>query len=260
MRSESQYGIGILLFACSGFRICCSEICRATHIGPLSAAKCSPGHGSLYNRVLLPYYYLIIALGMQSFSGDPEEWASKLSPIHTADADETKLSSLAAVCTHRRRDETVLSRWRRRCEHNSRRLPTDSVDNFKTDQTDSIAFNYTNFDKYRSGFEQWRHYVVTVEKVISIYQNSRSQDTETDTDTVCLASFKIVDRIRRQSWASCDLRSHRRRLRDATRQWRRVSACMRTVYIRLRFDLVDHWAFYKFSLLLLLLYCHTVSC
>ena len=30
----------------------------------------------------------------------------------------------------------------------SRRLPTDSVDNFETDQTDSIAFDYTNFDKY----------------------------------------------------------------------------------------------------------------
>ena len=50
--------------------------------------------------------------------------------------------------THRRRDETVLSRRRRRCEHNSRRLPTNSVDNFETDQTDSIAFDYTNFDKY----------------------------------------------------------------------------------------------------------------
>jgi len=43
------------------------------------------------------------------------------------------------------RDETVLSRRRRRCEHNSqlahesRRLPTDSVDNLETDQTDSIA-------------------------------------------------------------------------------------------------------------------------
>ena len=39
--------------------------------------------------------------------------------------------------------------------------------------------------------------------VISIYQNSRSQDKQTDRDTVCLASFQIVDRIRRQSsWAS----------------------------------------------------------
>jgi len=45
--------------------------------------------------------------------------------------------------THRRRDETVLSRRRRRCEHefatSSRRLPTDSVDNLEADQTDSIA-------------------------------------------------------------------------------------------------------------------------
>jgi len=79
------------------------------------------------------------------------EMVTVLSPIHTADADQTKLSSLvaSAVCTHRRRrDETVLSRRRRQCEHNSRRLPTDSVDNFESYQTDSIAFDYTNFDKY----------------------------------------------------------------------------------------------------------------
>jgi len=58
--------------------------------------------------------------------------------------------------THRRRrrDETVLSRRRRRCEHefattcSSRRLPADSVDNLETDQTDSIALDYTNFDRY----------------------------------------------------------------------------------------------------------------
>ena len=30
----------------------------------------------------------------------------------------------------------------------TRRLPTDSVDNLETDQTDSIAFDYTNFDRY----------------------------------------------------------------------------------------------------------------
>ena len=34
------------------------------------------------------------------------------------------------------------------CQSYSRRLPTDPVDNFETDQTDSIAFDYTNFDKY----------------------------------------------------------------------------------------------------------------
>ena len=40
---------------------------------------------------------------------------------------------------------------------------------------------------------------------------------------VCLASFQIVDRIRRQSsWASCEMCSHRRRRRDATRQFSRV--------------------------------------
>jgi len=47
--------------------------------------------------------------------------------------------------THRRRDETVLSRRCRRCVHefattcSSRRLPTVSIDNLETGQTDSIA-------------------------------------------------------------------------------------------------------------------------
>jgi len=72
--------------------------------------------------------------------------------------------------------------------------------------------------------------VAIVEKVINIDQNSRSQ--------TAMFSFKIVDRIRRQSSSSCDLCSHRRRLCDATRQLRCVgvggvywalSACMRTV-------------------------------
>jgi len=54
---------------------------------------------------------------------------------HTADADATKLFCASAP----------------RCEHNSqlcsRRLPTDSVDNLETAQTDSIALDYTNFDR-----------------------------------------------------------------------------------------------------------------
>ena len=56
-----------------------------------------------------------------------------------------------------------------------------------------------------------------LKKVISIYQNSRSQDKETDTDTVCLASFQIVDRELVAN--SC---THRRRRRDATKQFRRM--------------------------------------
>jgi len=68
-------------------------------------------------------------------------------PMHTVPVTSPSESYIKPN-THRRRDETVLSRRRRRCEHNSWRLPTDSVDNFETDQTDSIAFDYTNFDKY----------------------------------------------------------------------------------------------------------------
>ena len=48
--------------------------------------------------------------------------------------------------THRRRrrHETVLSRRRRRSEHNSQLAHDDC----RTDHTDSIAFDYTNFDRY----------------------------------------------------------------------------------------------------------------
>ena len=66
-----------------------------------------------------------------------------------------------------------------------------------------------------------------------VYQNSRSQDKEADTDTVCLANFQIVTiwklakllstesvGSRRELVAnSC---THRRRRRDETRQFRLV--------------------------------------
>jgi len=63
--------------------------------------------------------------------------------------------------------------------------------------------------------DKWRHNDVIIEKDINIDQNSLSQ--------TAMFRFKIVDRIRRQSsWASCELRSHRRRGRNSTRQLRRV--------------------------------------
>jgi len=44
---------------------------------------------------------------------------------------------------------------------------------------------------------------------------------------MCLVSFQIVDRIRRQSsWASCELCSHRRRRRDKTVSSRRRRRCV----------------------------------
>ena len=110
--------------------------------------------------------------------------------------------------THRRRDETVLLRRRRRCEYNSQLAHGDcrrirSTIWKLTKQTPwrlitpiLIDINFFNNDVIMSSL---------LKKLsVSIFQNSRSQDTETDTDTVCLASFQIVDRIRRQaSWASC---------------------------------------------------------
>ena len=64
----------------------------------------------------------------------------KIQPV-----DPKRLCTTVMPNTHRRRrrDETVLSRQRRRCEHefatSSRRLPTYSVDNLETGQTDYIA-------------------------------------------------------------------------------------------------------------------------
>jgi len=66
----------------------------------------------------------------------------------------------------------------------------------------------------------WWHNGVTVEKVSNIDKNSLSQ---TAIHGVCLASFQIGDRIRRQSsWASCEFSTHRRR--DSIRQLSRVGA------------------------------------
>jgi len=66
--------------------------------------------------------------------------------------------------------------------------------------------------------DKWRHNDIMVEKIINIDQNSCCQ-----TAIESLASFQIVDRIRRQSsWASGQFCAHPRRRRDLTRQLRRV--------------------------------------
>jgi len=84
----------------------------------------------------------------------------------------------------------------------SRRLPMDSVDSLETEQTDSIAFDYTNFDKYWKVFQQWRHYVITVEKVINIYQNSHSQTAMESVWSVSKLSTESVG-IRCELVANC---------------------------------------------------------
>ena len=111
-------------------------------------------------------------------------WHSVLYPIQNADA--TQLSSWVAslLWTH---PSAVVTQFKISCAVELLRLVTD----------------------------KWRHNDVIVDKVINIHKNSRSQ--------TAMFSFQIVGRIRRQSsWASCELCSHRRRRRDATRQLRRV--------------------------------------
>jgi len=110
--------------------------------------------------------------------------------------------------------QTVLSRPRRRCEHNSqssRRLPTDSVDNLETDQTDSIAVWLREFLIYIDNFFNNDDIMTSLLKKLSI----SIKIGVIRHYGVSLVSFQIVDRIRRQSsWASCELCSHRWRRRD----------------------------------------------
>ena len=77
-----------------------------------------------------------------------------------------------------------------------------------------ILINIDNF------FKQWRHcVVVTVEKVISIYQISRSQRAIESVWPVFKLSIESVGSRRELVANSC---THRRRRRDATRQFRLV--------------------------------------
>jgi len=68
-------------------------------------------------------------------------------PMLNAQCSISSIKALENVMpnTHRRCDETVELR---RVGGVNTSLSTDSVDNLETDQTDSIAFDYTNFDRY----------------------------------------------------------------------------------------------------------------
>ena len=155
------------------------------------------------------------------------------------DCDHTRYAQYTPP-TPTRRNCFVASRRRRRCVHefttSSRRLPTDSVHNFETGQTDSIAVWRTtciliDTDKFFNSDDIMTSLLKKLSIFIKIGVIKRYG--------VCFVSFKIVDRIRRQSsWASCELCSHRRRdkcfvasavcthrrhrRRDETRQFRRV--------------------------------------
>jgi len=123
------------------------------------------------------------------------EWHSRATtPSEQAASHSTQNNTHSRLRhnTHRRRDSTVeLSRIGGR----------DTVYNFLCCWAIEVG-------------DKWWHNDVVVEKVIHIDQNSPCQ---TAMESV-LISFQIVDRIRRQSsGASCELCSHRRRRRDATR-------------------------------------------
>jgi len=66
--------------------------------------------------------------------------------------------------------------------------------------------------------QQWRHYVVIVEKVINIYQHSRSQTAMEPVWSVSKLSTESVDSRPELVANSC---SHRRRRRDKTVSSRR---------------------------------------
>jgi len=142
-------------------------------------------------------------------------------PIHTADADDaTHLLSwvASAVCTYGiynwlatvstnlnkfADSEVELPLVCRRCERTRQQSWWPSLQNFLCSWAIEVG-------------DKWRHNDVIVEKVINIDQNSRRQTAmDYELYEVCLVSFQIVDRIRRQSsWASCKFCSHRRS--DAT--------------------------------------------
>jgi len=125
------------------------------------------------------------------------------SVLNTSAHNHMLFSAYVIPNTHRRRDETVL--LRRRCVHefatSSRRLPTDSIDNLETGQADCVCVcvcfgvclttwilidtdNFFNNDDIMTSLLKKLSIFIKI-AVIKHY-------------AVCLVSFKIVDRIRRQ--------------------------------------------------------------
>ena len=132
--------------------------------------------------------------------------------------------------THRqrRRDETVLSRRRQRCEHNSQLAHDDcrcrrirSAILKLTKQTPWRLITPISIDIYN--FFNNDVIMSSLLKKLSIPIKTHLVKRY----GVCLVSFQIVDRIRRQSsWASCELCSHRRRRHDKTVSSRRRRRCV----------------------------------
>jgi len=130
--------------------------------------------------------------------------------------------------THRRRrrNETVLSRRRWRCEHNSQLAHDDcrrirstiwklAIYRLHSGLTAWILIDIDNFFNNDDMTSLLKKLSISIKiGVIKRYG-------------VWLASFQIVDRIHRQSsWASCELCSHRQRRRDKTVSSRRRRRCV----------------------------------
>jgi len=129
------------------------------------------------------------------------------------------LYNLLMPNTHRRRrrDETVLSRRRPRCEHNSQ-LAHDDLRPHRL-HICLTTWIFIDIDNFFNNDDIMTSLMKNVSISIKIDVIKRYR--------VCLVSLQIVDRIHRQSsWASCELCSHRRRRRDKTVSSRRRRRCV----------------------------------
>jgi len=136
--------------------------------------------------------------------------------------------------THRRRDETVLSRRRRRCEHNSQ-LAHDDCRRIR-----STIWNWPN--RLYSCLTTW--ILINTDNFFNndVNMSSLLKQTQKQTQTqsvwpVSKLSIESVGSGRELVANSC---THRRRRRDATKQFRRVG--VGGVYWALHDDLHDPYS------------------
>ena len=140
-----------------------------------------------------------------------------LSPIHTADADATQLSSWVASAVWTHPSAVVIDPvYIISCAAELLRLVT----------SDDIVTSLLKSYQYRSKF------------------------TSSNPSSLFVVSFQIVDRIRRHSsWASCEFCTHRRRRRDKTVSSRRRRRCVLGITLLLPFCilLAVYWTLPHYS-------------
>jgi len=126
-------------------------------------------------------------------------------PIHTADA--TQLSSCVASAS------AVWTQF----ATSSRRLPTDSVDNLETDQTDSIAVWLREFWSILITFSTmtWS-LVINITGNCKLGHDCRRVRSHRRHDATGLRCWQICSDSSRLSPTSCEFRTHHRR--NSTRQ------------------------------------------